>query len=312
MAITGSYQDHHLTQFTDELSHELQKRGSLLEQTVTMKSVSGNQTEFEILGIHTEELKTSRGQEKVYQDQNYQKRRITFDFITADVKLDKVDLLDLIGNPTSEIMNSMVSAVRRREDTLIFNALSGNALVIENGSSSNTALPSASKVAVNDHLYDPAGGTNDIGLTGFKLKNAKKILTSAYAYDGTEPLYCIAPDSQLMALTMDDQIVSADYRGTKPLEGPGVDKSISGFLDITFIAYEDTDLVNTTDQTAYLFPKSAVFMGERQGLTVKIAEDVRFPGNPDTISVTMDLGAVRAYEEKVIQIACDPSTFVSA
>lgn len=309
----GSYQDHHLTMYKDMLSDELQKQGSRLEQTVTRESVDGNKTEFEKVGKFSSYKKTSRNQKKTYQDASFEKRRVEFDYSSSDIVLDKVDLMDLIGNPKSDYVRNMVWELGRAKDEIIFDAISGNATVITNGSSTSTALPSGSKVAVNSHLYDSAGGTNDIGLTAFKLKHALKILGESEVDVTRETIYCIAPQSQLMALTMDNQVISSDYRGKKPLEGgPGIDTDISGFMGITFIRYEETDLVNTSDETAYIFPASAVKLGIRQPLTVEIEKDTTLVGNPDTLSATEDLGAVRMYEEKVIQIACDPSTFVSA
>jgi hypothetical protein len=313
MAITGTYQDHHLTMYKDMLDDELQKQGSRLEQTVSRESVGGNKTEFEKVGKFTSYKKTSRNQKKTYQDATFEKRRVEFSYSSSDIVLDKVDLLDLIGNPKSDYVRNMVWELGRAKDEIIFDAISGTAAVITNGSSTPTALPAASKVAVNDHSYDPAAGTNAIGLTSFKLKEALKILGEAEVDVTRETIYCIAPQAQLMALTMDNQVVNSDFRGKKPLEGgPGVDTDISGFMGITFIRYEETDLVNTTDQTAYIYPASSVKLGIRQPLQIEVNKDITLVGNPDALSATEDLGAVRMYEEKVIQIACDPSDFVSS
>jgi hypothetical protein len=297
MALSGTYLDHHLTMFKDMLDDELQKKGSRLEATVTIESVDGNRTEFEKIGKFSSYEKTSRNQKKTYQDATFEKRRVEFTYTSSDIVLDKVDLMDLIGNPASDYVH----------------AISGNATVITNGSSSSTALPSGSKVAVNNHDYDPASGTNDIGLTTFKIKSALKILGENEVDIERDELVCIAPQSQLMALSLEDQVVSADYRGKKPLEGsPGMDTQLSGYMGITFIRYEETDLVNTTDETCYIYPKNAIKLGIRQPLKIEVEKDTTLVGNPDTLSATEDLGAVRMYEEKVIQIACDPSTFVSA
>lgn len=315
MTLGGSYQDHHLEMFSDMLLDQLQKQGSSLEQTVTVQPMSGQKEHFDKVGAMTSYTKTQRAQTKTYQDATFERRDVSFQFNSADIILDKVDILDMVTNPENDFVRNMVFALGRQKDEVIFSAMTGNAVVVANGSSTNTALPTASKIDVNDHTFDPVGGTNNIGLTEFKLKNAISKLRAARVDVSREQIFCIAPSNQITGLTTVVQMVSRDYRNTDPLPlvaGPMVDQNLSGFLGITFIAYEETGNINTTDQVAYVFVKSAIKLGVRQPLTVERLQDPSRVGNPWTLSATEDLGAVRMYEEKVIQIACNPTVFKSA
>jgi hypothetical protein len=311
MALGGSYQDHHLVMFRDMLDDELQQRGSRLRQTVTSEVMKGQKAHFDKVGRATSYKKTTRNQKKTYQESSFERRPVTFTTLSSDIVLDKVDLMDLIGDPTSDYVRNMIFEHGRQEDDIIIDALGGSVDVVTNGSTSSTALPSGSKIAVNSHLYDSAGGTNDIGLTEFKLKHALKLLQEDEVDVTRETIYCVANANQLSGLKMVTEIVSSDFRSNKSLEGPGID-SISGYLGIVFIQHEDLGTDSNSDELVYVFPQSAVKLGIRQDVQVQIAPDTTLVGNPDTLSVTQSIGATRMYEEKVIQIACDPSTFVSA
>ena len=81
---------------------------------------------------------------------------------------------------------------------------------------------------------------------------------------------------------------------------------------LNFIAYEEFAKDSNNDELVYVFPKSALKVGIRQPLTVEVLPDASRVGNPDTLSAVLDMGAVRMFEEKVVEIACDPNTVVSA
>lgn len=312
MALSGTYQDFHLNMFKDNLEHELQQRGSLLSATVTIEAVDGNKTYFTKYGKSSSYVKSTRGESKTYHEDTYERRLLTFQFNSSDKIIDVQDILDMVKNPKSDAIMAMVLELGRKRDEIIFTALSGAATKQENGSTSSVTLPSGSKVAVNSHAYSAVAGTNDIGLTPSKLKEAIKKLGAAFVDVTREPVFVIAPMNQLMKLSVSTEVTSADFRTKNVLDVPGVVGGINGYLGLTYIAYEGTDLVNTTDETAYMYPQSAVKLGVRKPLTVEIMKDSSRVGNPETIAAFEDLGAVRMFEEKVIQIACDPTTIIPA
>lgn len=312
MALSGSYIDHHLETFKDTLLMEFQQKGSVLRPTVNIETLKGNRHSFDKTGVESVVEKVVRNQKKSYTDPTKERRTLTFEYFTFDRALDDVDLADMVSDPRSEYVRGAVFAHGRKNDKIIADALLGSQNVETNGTAAATALPSGQKVAVNSHLYDAAGGTNDIGLTEFKLNHALKIISANHAFGGSGTIYCVTNSNQLSGLKMVTQVTSGDYRSSRPLEGPGVDSSINGFLGMTFIKYEDFDLDANSDERAVVYTEDAIKMGIRKPLSVEILKDTTLVGNPDTISVTEDFGCARMYEEAVVEIACDPTTFVSA
>lgn len=306
MALSGSYEDFHLEMFKDTLEHELQQRGSLLVNTVSQEKVDGLKNYFTKVGTLESEEKTGRGELKNWQSATFERREITFQFIESDIIVDPQDIHNMVKNPQSDFAQAMNMKLGRDLDDIIMNAISGNATVVTNGSSAETALPSASKVAVNNHDYD--SGSGDVELTPGKLRKAIAKLGESYVDVTREDVFVVAPMDQLMNLSTFDEVISADYRATKPLEIPGLVKGLDGYLGLRYIAYESTGTDSNSDDKVFVFPKSAVKLGIRQALTVKANELPERKGNPVGLTAFFDAGAVRMFEEKVIEIACNPIT----
>lgn len=304
MALSGSFQDHHLEMFRDTLDHELQQKGSLLLGTVRREKVGGVKNYFDKLGKATSYEKTGRNQIKVPQTPTFERRQLDFQFIASDILVDVVDVMDMVGDPKSDYVQAMKNEIGREIDDVILTALSGSATVIANGSSSSTALPAGSKVAVSNHDYD--SGSGDVALTVGKLKKALALLGEDHVDVSRETVYCVAPMAQLMNLATEAEVVSRDYRSSEALETKGAIPGLNGYLGITFIAFENTGTDSNADELAYVYPESAIKVGIRKELTVTAHEDFTRTGNPTILSAFVDLGAVRMFEEKVIQIACNP------
>ena len=62
----------------------------------------------------------------------------------------------------------------------------------------------------------------------------------------------------------------------------------------------------SADERIFLYSESAIKLGIFTPLTVEIDKMVTKSANPDVLSVWEALGATRMYEEKVIEILCDP------
>lgn len=306
MAYSGSYQDHKLLQFSEDLNHELQQKGTLLLNTVQQEQCDGLKKHFTKLGKMSSYEKTVRGAMKNPQDATFERRVVTFTPIEADIIVDKTDLHNMVSNPQSDYAMAIRNELGRKIDEIIMNAIEGSATVETNGSESTVALPSASQVAVNNHDFD--SGSGDVALTPGKLKKALALLGAEYVDVTREQVFVVGPMNQLMKLSTSSEVTSADFRNKKPLNIPGVVPGIDGYLGLTYIAYEGTGTDSNSDELVYMFPKSAIKVGIREQLHVTVNVDYTRQFNPNMVSGMIDLGAVRMYEEKVIQIACDPNT----
>jgi len=304
MALGGTYQDHFKDMFRDMLLHEAQEQGSVLAQTVMMEEMSGNKTFFDKLGKVAHYVKTARGQDKTFSDTTNERRQVQEVLASFDHILDPEDLIKFVSDPRSEIVTAAIWELGRRKDEVIIEALQGNSVVTTNGTTANVALPASSKVGVADHTFD--AGSGDVGLTTGKLKLAKTILGEKFGINQNERIFCVAPMRQIMNLTTENQQVSGDFRTSKPLEGPGIVNNISGYMGIDFISYEEAGVDASSDERVYVYSASAIKLGIYLPLTVEIVQLTDKVTNPDSISVFEAIGATRMYEEKVVEIACDP------
>ena len=301
MALGGTYQDHHLDMFKDILLHEAQQQGSKLEQAVMSEMMQGNKTYIDKLGQNSSYIKSTRGETKTFSDATFERRQVQETFSSFDHIMDKEDLIKYVQNPRNELVASAVWTLGRRKDEVIIDAISGNAVVTTNGSTANQALTLT--VAVDDHSFD--SGSGDVGLTSGKLKKALTLLKENYGHNGGR-LICIAPSRQIMNLTTENQQVSGDFRKNRPLEGPGTVANLSGYMGIDFIEYESTGTDSNSDEKVFLITEDAVKLGIYVPLTVEFVKLSERTGNPDSLSAYEAVGATRMYEEKVVEIACDP------
>jgi len=302
MALGGTYQDHYKDMFKDVLLLEAQQDGSRLAQTVMTEIMDGNKTYFDKLGKVSHYIKTSRGEDKTFSDATFERRQVQEVTASWDHVLDREDLIKYVQNPRNELVRSAVMELGRRKDEVIMDAIKGSAVVTTNGSTTNQALTLT--VAVNDHTYDST--TGDVALTTSKLKVALKLIKENYGDNGSRNIFCVAPIAQIMNLTTENQQVSGDFRSSRPLEGPGIEQGLSGYLGITFIGYEGTGVDGSSDELVYVFTDDAIKLGIFHPLTVDIDRLPTKSMNPDGLSVFESIGATRMYEEKVVQIACDP------
>lgn len=303
MALGGTYQDHYKDMFKDVLLIEAQQRGSVLSQAVMIEPMEGNKTFFDKAGKVSHRVKTTRNEDRVFADQTFERRQVQETLAEYSTLFDREDLLKHVSNPKGTFASQAVMELGRRKDNIIYGAIGGNAVVTTDGSAANQALTLT--VAVNNHDFD--SGSGDVALTSGKLKKGVSLLRSNFGYTGAERLICIGPTDQIMKLTTEDQVVSSDYRGKKPLEGPGVVSGVGGFLGIDFIAYDlETDVDGSSDEYVYLFTEDAIKLGIFEDLTVEVVKNTNKAASPDQLSVWEAIGATRMFEEKVVGILCDP------
>jgi hypothetical protein len=92
-----------------------------------------------------------------------------------------------------------------------------------------------------------------------------------------------------------------------PLTVPGLDKGLDGLFGMRFIASERLGVDGSSDQYAYVFPKSALKLAIYKDLGVDVHKRYDKASNPTEITANLGVGAVRMFEEKVVRILCDPA-----
>jgi hypothetical protein len=300
MSLGGVWSDAYKDVFKETFEHEIQDKGDRLFRLFPKEMMSGNKTYFTKMGAKSATLKTIRLQKRETASPTYERRFLQQRLIEFAEAIDIEDLIKNIANPEFDIIQAALKEFGRQRDDLVFSALVGNTNVETNGTATPTGL--SLKVAVDDHTY--SSGSGSVGLTVSKIKKAEARLRENYGYDGTKRLILIAPYAQIMNLTQDDQFVSGDYRSKKPLEGPGIVRNGSGFLDIDMVAFERTGVDSNGDERAFLVTEDALKIGVYHPLKVEVFKDQTLMGSPNTIAMYESMGAVRMDELLVAEIAC--------
>lgn len=303
MAVTGVFSDHFLTLFNDNLLNELQQEGSRLMNIFPREMAKGQKTYIDKIGLATSHQKTSRLQDINNDEETYERRLITFQTHFAAYTPDINDLMDMVKDPTSDILRNMAFSLGRKMDEIIMTALGGTAVVQTNGSTTNTSLPAGQILAVSDITYDLDLTAGDKGLTPGKLMKAQKILKQNYA---PGDVVVIAPAGQLANVLAHARASSGDYVTSRPLDTPGFEPALAGYLGMNYIHYEETGVDSNSDEKVFVTTRNALKVLERQPLMTKIAPRVDKVGHPNQLHAFFDLGATRMFEEAVVQIACDP------
>ena len=304
MALGGQFSDRFLDLFNSNLMMELQQEGSVLSNLFPKETMKGQRAFFDKIGVTTTHQKTSRLQDINPDEETYERRLLTFQTRFAAYTPDINDLMDMVADPTSDILKNMAFALGRDMDTIIMDAIRGNANVQTNGSIATVALPAAQKIAVSDITYDLDASAGDKALTPGKLMKAITILQQRYV--GNTDFVVILPSGQMASVLAYARASSGDYVAARPLESRGFQPALSGYLGLNFVHYEETGIDASSDEMVYVVARSAVKVGERQPLITKIAPRVDKVGHPNQLHSMFDMGATRMFEEAVVQIACDP------
>jgi hypothetical protein len=304
MALGGAFQDRFLDLFNDNLMMELQQEGSRLGNIFRTEAMKGQKAYFDKIGTSTAQQKTSRLQKLTFQEETYERRLLTFNTYFAAHAPDINDLMDMVADPTSDLIKNMGFTLGRERDAMIMDALLGNVAVQKAGVVANVAIPAGQKVAVSYITYDQDETAGDKGLTPGKLMRATQLMKENFV--GAMDLVVISPAGQLANLMAYSRASSGDFRTTRPLESGALEPALNGYLGFNFVNYEETGLDSNNDENVVVVARSALKIGERMPLTTKIAPIPDMVGHPQGIHALFDAGAARMYEEAVVVIACDP------
>jgi len=290
-------------QYRDNFIMLSQQKGSKLRGAVRddPDMLEGKAGYFDRIGATAMQRRTSRHQDTPLVSTPHSRRRLTLeDFVWADL-IDKADRAKMAADPDSSYMTNAVWAAGREYDTAIYGAMGGSAYSMdEDDAATAVALPSAQKVAVNNHTYD--AGSGDVGLTVGKLIAARDILLAADAVDPDDTLFCVANSKQLSNLLAETEVTSRDYNDVYALKTGQIDT----FMGFKFIMYNNLSVDTSSDQLVYCWHPSAIGLGI--GMDIGVEMDVRPDKNYSTqVFVDMSIGATRIEEEKVVEIACDPT-----
>jgi len=277
-------------QYSDNVIMLAQQKGSRLQDNVMVKpGVVGENCYFERMGATAAQERTTRHGDSPLMNTPHSRRRVSMKPYDWGDMVDEPDQIRMLIKPESKYAMNAVWALGRSKDDIIIAAMCGNAYTGKDGSTT-VALPSGQKVAQD--------GTPS-SLTVEKLRKAKVVLDTAEV-DPDIPRFLMAQSLSIDALLGTTQVTSSDYNVVKAL----VQGEIDTFLGFKFIRIQRLPLVTTgTYRAAYAWAKDG--MGLAIGSEVKTRITERADKNFSVyVWASMDLGATRIEDEKVVEIPC--------
>ena len=275
-------------QFSDNLIHLAQQKGSKLMGSVMNKRVSAKYAHFDRLGLQVAQKKTSRHADTPLVDTPHSRRRVSMDDYEVADLIDSQDEIRMLIDPRSGYAESMSMALGRTMDDIIIDAADGNATSVD-------ADDSTSNVAIA-HTVDEDFSSANSDITLEKLIEAKRILM-ANEVQPDEELYFVCDATALGNLLNIAEVTSADYNSVRAL----VSGDIDSYVGFKFIQSERLNNSSEGFKNCLAYAKSGIGLAVGEDITVKISD------RPDKSHATQvyaraTAGAVRIDEAKVVVV----------
>lgn len=284
-------------QYSANVELQFQQMGSRIRPFVTEDPLGAEFKYFDRIGTVNARLKGARHSDVQYSDTPHSRRRVSFeDFYHADM-IDKEDKLRMLIDPTSEYVQTAVSALGRQMDEIILDAALGTAFSGKTGSTAVTH-PASQQVA---HNFVESGVATPSHLTIGKLREAIRILEANEAVMENEPLVCIYNAKAKNSLLQTTEITSSDFNSVRAL----VDGNINQYLGMEFVRTELIRQDGSNDDRIIVMPKSAIKLAVASDISANV-EQIPHKFYNYQVLVEMCAGAVRMWEEKVVEIKCRP------
>jgi hypothetical protein len=270
----------------------VQQMSSKMRGAVREEAISAKRAFFDQIGAVAATEATERHGDTQYVDTPHRRRSVSAKTYRVADLVDVPDLIRTLNDPTNAYSQAFAAALNRGIDREIATAAIGTAYTGETGNVA-IALPSAQKIV--------AGGT---GFTLAKLRSAMKKFKSANAIMPGDELYVAWTSAQEDEFIDTTEVKSVDYNAQRVLVSGGID----GFYGFKFIRLEDAaDGVllskSGTTRSCLAWCRSGLLLGLGQDIDARIDP---LPSKNYAVQVyaSMDIGATRMQEEKVIQIDC--------
>lgn len=212
----------HVLQYTTNVRHLLQQRGSRLRAAVMEGTHTGNgAVPVEQIGAVAATVRTVRHADSPIDDVPHRRRWVFPTDYEFGAMVDKQDAVRLLIDPKSPYVEAGVNAMNRAIDDIIIAAATGTSTVGASTGGGNTTTE-----AYDSATYEQAAG--GVGLTMTKLRIARERFINAEVDVDNDPLYCVIGASQVGDLLNETQMISVDFNDSKVLPS-GMLKPMLGF-----------------------------------------------------------------------------------
>lgn len=278
-----------VTQFHDSFVAAAEQKESRLEAKVTNRGmITGSSFTANDMGTIEASQVTNRYGDTEWSIPDAGTRSALMSDYDVAIPIERTDLAKLLANPQGDYLQRALSAMQRKKDKVIYDAIRGAALrkTDESGAFAGVSLSGSQVIA--------AGGT---GMTKAKIITAKKQFRTNEADEHNgEELYLAYDAGMMEDILTDTTLTSADYMAAKMLQ----EGDISGkWLGFNWVPYEA--LTGTSTKTTVAWCKSGVHVGTGENVVTDIGPR-RDKRNLIQIYCAMSIGSVRVNELKAMTI----------
>lgn len=209
------------------------------------------------------------------------------------VFFDTIDQMRMEANPQSEFVQTLVSAIARKQDDEAIRALFADRLIGENGTTTDS-FPAAQQVSVS------VGGTTS-GLNVEKLQAGIQLMEEAEVDLDMEQLYCIITPKQKRNLMNEIEVTSGDFFKGQVM----TTRNPSGFLSVNFIVSNRLLLNGSNHSRIPLYVASGMkFCTWDGGVKTNVSQRLDKRGLPWQAYVQGNFGSVRKENARVVELIC--------
>lgn len=292
-----------------------QQRESRLASLCRNESFVGKAESFDRLDVATAQAKTTRNSETPNLNITATRRWVSTVMYEWATLVDRKDKLQNIQDPENEYAKAAQAALGRQMDTVIIAAALGSAAGGE-GNTTTTALGTAQKVV-------PVSAGAQAKMNTSALRRTKYLLDKAEAVG---PRYFVINSDSLEALLNETQVTSADFNTVRAL----VQGEIDTFMGFKFIRLEllgintasaafsfdvssglvagsgSNATINASSVSNFAFVGDGIIFGKTDESMARITEEST-KSFSHQVYASMDFGAVRMEEVKVVEVICLPA-----
>ena len=327
----------YVQRYAADVQHALQQKTTRLRNAVSQKLDCSGIAEFiDRIGNASAENKNARFADSPVQSIAHQRRRVTARPYHAGFFVEGFDTRRMNYDVFQPYAEATSMAMARKMDEIIVDAAFGSAYQSEGGAmdgatevvwASNSVVKTLSGTTIGDQFigsgFKYASGTAeprtsgvatnaDFPLTVDKLLRARRILAQNEAdqYDeGGNPLFTIVcSQAQIEAMLHLEALQSVDYNNLRAL----VEGQTNYFAGFQFIRYEKLPVLDNTNGMSHASnagEKVLAFHPLGLALCVWMDPITKIEPRADKSFTPyayfeMDMGAVRVWEEMVVQIDC--------
>lgn len=292
-----SYQvpTHFAQQFERNVQFLAQQEGSLLRGCVYEENVVGDRMYIDQIGKVTPVKVTTRHADTPLISTPHARRRIVpYPYDWADL-IDREDQVRMLHDLTSPYARAGAMAMGVAQDQEIIGAFFATAYTGQDGTT-QVPFPASQTVAVNSWVYEAGSGNS--GLTVSKIIEAK-VKLDGNRVSGREERYIACTAADMGTLLSSTKATSVDYVNVKAL----VEGLVPHFMGFQFKPTEEIQLDSNGFRRVAAWAKNGMGLGIAREINTRI-DQLPTKRYSTQVYASMDIGAARLEEAKVVEIKC--------